>query len=61
MTTAGFDDLYSRVIVRAGGAELVDEGIDEVLANYRPEFVRGCRERYSWRTRGRRFSGEGRP
>jgi hypothetical protein len=44
---AGFEDLYSRVIARVGGAELVDQGIDEVLANARPEFVRGCRERYS--------------
>jgi hypothetical protein len=44
---AGFDDLYSRVIARVGGAELVDQGIDDVLADARPEFVRGCHERYS--------------
>jgi hypothetical protein len=44
---ATFDDLYSRVITRVGGAELVDQGIDDTLANAWSEFVRGCRERYS--------------
>jgi hypothetical protein len=44
---AAFDDLYSRVIARVGGAELVDQGIDDALADAWSEFVRGCHERYS--------------
>jgi hypothetical protein len=44
---AAFDDPYGRVIARADGTELVDQGIDDTLAGARSEFVRGRDERYS--------------
>lgn len=44
---ATFDGLYAGVVTRLGNAAVVDEGIDEFLAQSWGEFVRGCRETYA--------------
>lgn len=41
-----FDDLYARVVARAGNPRPVDEGIDRHLRGSFNEYVRGCRAAY---------------